>query len=207
VLSSAIMIFFFADETLKRKVAGQSNPEPPMSTWEVLRSPGVPPVLLIFGQVMLLALSYTAVNPVFMFTSIRLGGFGFSDQKIALFIALAGASQAFWMLLFFPRLQKNFGTGAVLRGCAVAWPFFMAVYPVMNEFLRHDWDLAFWIVAPTGVVLGSGVAMGFGKLSSLPSSCSNFANSCGSRHPTLRQRHFAVRHRARDDERSGAHHQ
>lgn len=201
------MIFFFADETLKRKVAGQSNPEPPMSTWEVLRSPGVPPVLLIFGQVMLLALSYTAVNPVFMFTSIRLGGFGFSDQKIALFIALAGASQALWMLLFFPRLQKNFGTGAVLRGCAVAWPFFMAVYPVMNEFLRHDWDLAFWIVAPTGVVLGSGVAMAFGKLSSLPSSCSNFANSCGSRHPTLRQRHFAVRHRARDDERSGAHHQ
>jgi hypothetical protein len=31
-----------------------------MSTWEVVKSPGVPMVLFIFGHVMLLGLAYTA---------------------------------------------------------------------------------------------------------------------------------------------------
>lgn len=167
VLSSAIASLFLK-ETLKRKVEGQSAAESPLTTWEVLKSPGVPMVLYIYGHVMLLSLAYTAMNPVFMFTHVKLGGFGFSDQKIALFIALAGASQAMWMLLFFPALQRNFGTGAVLRGCSSVWPVLMGVYPVMNEFLRHGWTLAFWIVAPICVVLGSGVAMSFGKSTFTP---------------------------------------
>ncbi|KAK3700392.1 hypothetical protein LTR37_016003 [Vermiconidia calcicola] len=161
VLSSALSSLFFIDETLKRKVDGQSKVDPPMSTWQVLKSPGVPIVLYIYGHTMLLALAYTAVSPVFMYTSVKNGGFGFSDQRIALFIALAGAAQALWMLLVFPPLQKRLGTGTVLRACAILWPFFMAMYPVLNEFLRNDWNLAFWIIAPTGLVIGSGVAMAF----------------------------------------------
>ena len=111
---------------------------------------------------MLLALMYTAVLPVMCYTGINHGGFSFSDQKIALFLALGGASQALWMLIAFPPLQKKFSTGTVLRACGFAWPFLMASYPVLNEFLRNGWTLAFWIIAPIGMVLGSGVAMGFG---------------------------------------------
>jgi hypothetical protein len=158
VLSSAVLSIFFLNETLARKKPGESNPEPPMSTWQVLKSPGVPTVLYIFGHVGLLGLMFTATFPLFMYTSVKRGGFGFSDQRIALFLAIGGGSQALWMLLAFPPLQKKFGTGFVLRGCAVIWAIFMAVYPTLNEFLRNGWILAFWIIGPIAVMLGSGVA-------------------------------------------------
>jgi uncharacterized membrane protein len=139
-----------------------------MSTWQVLKSPGVPMVVYIGGHVAVLAFMYTAVVPVFMYTSVKNGGFGFSDPQIAFFMALGGGSQAIWMLVAFPALQRRLGTGVVLQGCAVGWVVFMAAYPILNEFLRVDWTLAFWIIGPVMIVLGSGVAMGFSTLS-LPS--------------------------------------
>jgi MFS family permease len=166
VLLSAVVSLLFVKETLVRTDKGKPNSAPPMSTWEVLRYPGVGTVLYIFAHMMLLAFSYTAVQPVFMFTSVKLGGFGFSDQKIALILMLVGISQASWTLLAFPRLQKNFGTGAVLRGCANLWPLFMAAYPFLQEFRRLEWNLAFWIVLPIGTAIGSGVAMAFSKFTS-----------------------------------------
>lgn len=62
------------------------------------------------------------------------------------------------MLLAFPPLQKKFGNGAVLRGCAALWFLFMSIYPILNEFLRNGWILPFWIVGPIAVIIGSGVA-------------------------------------------------
>lgn len=163
VLSSALTSLLFLKETLKRKTEDKAQVEAPMSTWQVLKSPGVPIVLYIFGHIMLLALAYTAVSPVFMYTNISLGGFSFSDQQISLFIAIGGGSQAIWMLAVFPSVQKRFGTGTLLRWCAAAWPFFMAVYPIMNEFLREGWTTAFWVLGPIMIVLGSSVAMAFGE--------------------------------------------
>lgn len=132
-----------------------------MSTLEVLKSPGVPTVLYIFGHVAVLGLMFTALLPVFMYTSVPAGGFGFSDPQIALFMAIGGGSQALWMLIAFPILQKRLGTGAVLRGCVFVWTLFMAAYPILNEFLRAQWTLAFWILGPITVFLGSGVAMAY----------------------------------------------
>lgn len=111
---------------------------------------------------MLLGLAYTAVSPVFLYTDVQNGGYGFTDQQIALYLAGAGASQAMWMLLAFPPLQRRFGTGNVLRGCAVAWPLFMAAFPVGNELLRHKSYSLFWILFVTTMIGGSGVSMGFG---------------------------------------------
>lgn len=124
-------------------------------------------VLYLFGHIQLLAFAYTAVSPTFQYEKVPLGGFGFSDQQIALIIMDAGASQALWILLVFPILQKRLSTGAVLRGTSIVWPFFMVMYPVLNEFLRHGWRTAFWAIFPAGVALGSGVSMAFGKLGSL----------------------------------------
>ena len=130
-----------------------------MSTWEVLKSPGVPTVIYIYGHVATLGLMFTALLPVFMYTSVPTGGFGFSDPQIALFMAIGGGSQALWMLLAFPSLQKSFGTGSVLRGCAIGWVMYMTAMPALNEVFRARWTLAFWILGPIAVVLGSGVAM------------------------------------------------
>lgn len=134
-----------------------------MSTSEVLNSPGVPFVLYLFGHTMLLALAYTAVAPVFLFTRVEKGGFDFSPRWISYYLAVAGGSQALWMLLVFPPLQRTIGTGNLMRVCAVAWPLMMASFPILNEFLRHGWKTAFWIVGPISIVVGSGVSMAFGK--------------------------------------------
>jgi hypothetical protein len=82
-----------------------------------------------------------------------------------MFIGAAGISQALWTLIVFPPLQRRFGTGGVLRACALAWPFFFASCPLGNVLLRHDWKVAFWIIAPTFNVVGSGVSMAFSKYS------------------------------------------
>lgn len=208
IVLSGTLSSLFLTETLKRKPDGTSLPEPPMSTLEVLKAPGVGIVLYIFGHTMLLALAYTAVSPVMMYTSVAKGGFGFSDQHIAVFMALAGASQALWMLIAFPPLQRNLSTGAVLRGCAIVWPFFMALYPVMNEFLRNDWTLAFYIVAPIGIVIGSGVAMAFSEAaSSSPALERSRLLTSSSLCPTLHKRHLALLHRPRHNQRLIAHSQ
>lgn len=165
--SAAIISALFTKETLNRKVHGGLSADGPKSTWEIIKSPGVVAVLFLYSGAMLLALAYTAVLPVLCFTPVELGGFGFSPLRISILMATGGASQAIWLLLVFPPLQHRFGTGGVLRGCAIAWPFMFAIWPLCNELLRHNHPIAFWIVGPINLVLGSGVAMAFSKLSFL----------------------------------------
>ena len=132
-----------------------------MSTWKLFKYPGVARVVLIYNYVMLLAFTFTAVNPVYLYTPVRLGGLGFSPELIAGVTALAGASQALWLLLVFPRLHKSVGTGRVLFYCACVWPVFFASTVVFNILLRHHLRAAFWATAPVTLVIGSGVAMAF----------------------------------------------
>lgn len=110
------------------------------------------------------------VSPVFWFTGVELGGYGFSPRQISLFLGGIGISQAIWLLTVFPLLQRKFGTGNVLRGCYAAYPLFITSLPLCNILLRHNWTTAFWIVAPVCQIVGSGVAMGFSKF--VPISCS-----------------------------------
>ena len=132
-----------------------------MTTWELIKSPGVFRVILIYNYDMLLAFTYTAVNPVFLYTPISLGGIGFPPELIAATIGLAGASQAVWLLLAFPLLHRRVGTGQILRFTALVWPVFFAVNPCFNMLLRYDWEIVFWVLAPPALALGSGVAMSY----------------------------------------------
>ncbi|KAM0718081.1 hypothetical protein Q7P37_006413 [Cladosporium fusiforme] len=178
-LSTAIVSFFFLDETLPSKSPTDGPPQPEMTTRQLLKAPGVVIVIYIYSHVILQALAYTAgkvyswspkplstdplnlVNPVAQYTPVHLGGFGFSSQLISLALALSGASQALWMLLAFPYLQNRFSTGAVLRGCCIVWPLMMACFPVLNELLRANLNAAFWTLGALCCFLGSGVAMSF----------------------------------------------
>ena len=139
-----------------------------MTTWELINAPGVKQVLLIYNYISLLAYAYTAVNNVFMYMDIDLGGAGFPPSFIAAFIAVAGASQAFWILGVFPPLQRRFGTGFVFRVCALIWPFFYAMYPVSNILLRCNFKIAFWILSIPGLIFGSSIAMSFSMLYPIP---------------------------------------
>ena len=162
-----------------------------MTTWELIKFPGVATVVYLYGHIMLLAFAFTAgeftgilssaaslrssstaehfsVLPLFWFTDIKLGGFGVSPLQISLFLAVAGISQALWTLLLFPALQHRFGTGGVLRGCSIAWPITFAFWPISNLFMRHHWEVSFWVVAPVNLVLGAGVSMAFSGSSPKP---------------------------------------
>ncbi|KAK0733987.1 major facilitator superfamily domain-containing protein [Lasiosphaeria miniovina] len=171
-LSAVVVTVLFVDETLVRDPlpgsagAGESAivKPPRLSTWEVLKSPGVPIVIFAYGHVMLLGFSYTAVVPLFWFTPTNLGGFGFSYLQISLFLALTGLAQAIWLVLIFPPLQHRFGTNRVILACAIAWPVEFAAMPFCSMLLRSAnpaGTATFWAVAPLVLIIGAGVSMAF----------------------------------------------
>ncbi|KAI9050323.1 hypothetical protein LZ554_005490 [Drepanopeziza brunnea f. sp. 'monogermtubi'] len=161
--AAAVACGIWVKETLKRRVKSdnRSEPEAPMSIYEIMRAPDVGYVLFLYTHVMLLGLAYTALSPLFWFTEVSLGGYGFTPMQISLFLAGIGVSQAIWLLLFFPSLQRKYGTGNIIRVCYISWPIFFATSPLCNYLLRHGHTTAFWIIAPTFQIAGSGVAMAF----------------------------------------------
>jgi hypothetical protein len=179
-LSAAITTMLFVKETLHIHRSNAKTAGPSMSTWELIKYPGVTPVLLIYNYVMLMAYTFTAVFPVNQYTPIALGGLGFSPGLIAACTGLNGASQAAWLLLVFPVLHKRVGTGRVLWICAIAWPVLFAAAPVFNLVLRYGLRTLFWSTGPPVIVLFSGVSMAFSKSHPLPPSTIQT-----SRHPDI----------------------
>lgn len=170
-LSVVVVTALFVEETLvpKKKegmedaAAAMKKPKE-LSTLELIGLPGVPVVLYAFGHLALLAFSYTAIVPVFWFTKVSLGGFGFSPLQISLLLGLTGLSQAIWILLIFPALHRRIGTNGVLRVCGMAYPIFFGICPLFNMLLREGSPAgvtAFWVIAPALLCLGCGVSMSF----------------------------------------------
>ncbi|KAI0005771.1 MFS general substrate transporter [Xylariaceae sp. FL0662B] len=174
-LTAAVSSALFVEETLHRTRgphhSSSSNGEAgnttaaakpgPKSTLALLAAPGVGVVLYNYGHAMLLGFAYTAIVPVFWYTPVALGGFAFTPLQISLLMGLTGLSQAVWLLLVFPPLQRRLGTNGVLRACGTAYPLFMAVMPVLSLLLRADYRAAFWTAVPLCLVVGPGVSMAF----------------------------------------------
>ncbi|XXH00946.1 hypothetical protein Hte_007297 [Hypoxylon texense] len=174
-LTAVVTSAIFIEETLhktKKPASGGSDgneantpPKPePTSTLSLLKAPGVGIVLYNYGHAMLLGLAYSAIVPVFWFTTPALGGFGLSPLQISLFMGLTGLSQALWLLLAFPPLQHRFGTNGVLRACGTAYPFFMVIMPILNLILAqgtHAAVVTFWCLTSVMLVLAPGVSMAF----------------------------------------------
>lgn len=139
----------------------ETSKDAPMTVWQLIKSPGVAQVLFIYNYIAVMAFTFTAVNSVFLYTPVELGGLGFQPELIAVTIGIAGASQAIWLLLGFPALHKRVGTGQVLRYAAYAWPVYFAMYSGFNFLLRYGLDVLFWTLAPPALVVFSGVAMAF----------------------------------------------
>ncbi|KAL1302202.1 hypothetical protein AAFC00_002630 [Neodothiora populina] len=159
-LSAAVISAFFVEETLQsKKSANVVTSEPPMSTWELIKSPGVANVLSLYNVIRMLGMAYTAVVPVFWFTSVSKGGVGFTPLLISIFLGAAGLSQSLWTLFVFPRAHDRWGTGGVLRFCGIVWPAMSLINPVCNAFLRQGWEAAFWTVMPLGPLIGSSCIM------------------------------------------------
>ncbi|KAJ5690801.1 hypothetical protein N7462_005193 [Penicillium macrosclerotiorum] len=175
--TAAISSAFFVEETLKKKSKKPTTPrddsevasdtlslDEDLSTWQLLKAPGVATVLYTYGHIMMLAFAYTAIIPVFWFTPVSLGGYGFTPMQISLMMGLNGASQAAWLLLIFPPLQQKIGTKGVIRLCAFAYPIFFLACPFGNILLRMGTEesaRAFWVILPVMLAVGCGVSMSF----------------------------------------------
>ncbi|GJD04505.1 major facilitator superfamily transporter [Colletotrichum higginsianum] len=171
-LTSALTSFFFVEETLKRERHDESDngstapKKDTPSIAQLVKSKGVGKVLYVYGYIMLLAIAYTAIVPVFWYTPVELGGFGFVFLQFSIMMAVNGISQALWLLIVFPPLQRRIGTNGVLRACAYAYPLFFLLCPLGNLCLKAGVDdpglvTLFWIIAPIGLAIGSGVSMSF----------------------------------------------
>ncbi|CAI7669644.1 unnamed protein product [Penicillium discolor] len=173
--TAAVSSACFVEETLKKEpvVVNRGSEEAAsdapaqsgnLSTRQLLASPGVGVILYAYGYLMVLAFAYTAIIPVFWFTPVHLGGYGFTTLQISLMMGLNGAAQAGWLLLVFPPLQKRIGSNGVIRICASMYPFFFLSCPLGNVLLRMGTDAsvtAFWIILPITLVIGCGVSMSF----------------------------------------------
>ncbi|KAJ5736013.1 uncharacterized protein N7483_001138 [Penicillium malachiteum] len=175
--TAAMSTAFFVEETLKKEpaAAGVDDNEAldnisvrhqnrDMTTWELLKAPGVATVIYVYGHLMVLAFAYTAIIPVFWFTPVSLGGYGFTPMQISLLMGMNGAAQAAWLLLVFPPLQKRIGTKGVIRLCAAAYPCFLLACPFGNVLLRIGTKAAintFWVFVPLSLIIGCGVSMSF----------------------------------------------
>lgn len=173
-VTAVLVTAFLAEETLKKEIfssgsdseeSGGAPAKPkPISTCDLLKSPGVPIILYTYGHIMTLAFAYTAIVPVFWFTRVDLGGLGFTPLQISLMMGLGGLAQAIWILIVFPPLQHRIGTNGVLRVCAIAYPFFFATLPFFSTLLRYGGstgEIIFWVITPALLCLGSGVSMSF----------------------------------------------
>ena len=98
---------------------------------------------------------------MFLFTSINIGGLGFSPQRISYFLAALAASQGLWTLAVFPGLNRKVGNLNVMRLCSTGWPFLFACFPVLNELLRLGARTAFWAALVVPLLIGGFVAMSF----------------------------------------------
>ncbi|KAL2065802.1 hypothetical protein VTL71DRAFT_3472 [Oculimacula yallundae] len=163
-LLAALVCGLLLKETLKRKANTNEDGSPmeaELTSFEILKKPGVASVVYIYIHTLLLGLGYSAVAPLFWFTRPSLGGFGLTPRQISYFMGSIGIAQSIWLLVFFPILHRKYGTGAILRTCYLIWPLTFIVAPLCNHFLRQGWTTAFWIVAPTAQIIGCGVSMAF----------------------------------------------
>ncbi|EJU00003.1 MFS general substrate transporter [Dacryopinax primogenitus] len=158
---AAVINLIWLKETRKLQKDHHAIVLTPPSMREVVSGPGVIPVLCIFEYALLLGVAFTAMCPVFFYTPIELGGYNFTPPQISLYLAIAGISQAIWLLLVFPPLVNRIGTGKLLRLCACAWPITFMALPLMNILLRHGQWTAFWVIMPMIIITSSGVSMAF----------------------------------------------
>ncbi|PFH63207.1 hypothetical protein XA68_16646 [Ophiocordyceps unilateralis] len=146
------------EETLNRKE--MSREETNLSMRQLVAAPGVAAALGIYAHVMLLAFVFAAILPLALYTPVALGGMACSSAAISAYMAVQGASQALWLVLVFPRLQRRIGTKRVLRLCGFFYPFFFGGFVLMNALLRQDKRALFWIVGGLVATIGPGVNMG-----------------------------------------------
>ncbi|ATY67053.1 Major facilitator superfamily transporter [Cordyceps militaris] len=145
-ITAAVASAIFLQETLHSALSDEGEEEDyyedKPTTFQILTCANIPRAMFIFGQVMLLAFSCTAIFPIVLYTKVSIGGFGFSTAQSTMYVAMQGLSETTWLLLVFPLLHARVGSMGVVRLCSVAFPCVFAAHILMNALLRDGSDAA-----------------------------------------------------------------
>ncbi|CAG9986678.1 unnamed protein product [Clonostachys byssicola] len=172
-ITGAIMSALFLEETLDRNTTRKETldqhhapiPAPQQITsWQLIKSPGMPAALSVYGQVILLTSFYISTLSVALFTPVDLGGIGYTTPQISIYMGAQAASQALWLVIAFPRLQRRMGTRGVLRVCSLGLPLFFSSFILMNVLLRAGGaacTVCFWALTLLSTLVGPAVFMSF----------------------------------------------
>jgi hypothetical protein len=176
-VSGAFACAAFLEKPPHKEVTNDSGP---------LRSVFHREILLVFlfqAFVNLFGFSYTALFPLWLFTPVSLGGLSMPVQTVGAIMALGTFrcdfklivsvsdtlySQAIWLLVLMPKLDRKLGTRKLMQCCFLAWPFFFATPILSNWLVSRGHVAAMWVVLVTASCLGTGISMAF-SLSSFSS--------------------------------------
>ncbi|KAJ7698876.1 major facilitator superfamily domain-containing protein [Mycena metata] len=108
------------------------------------------PVIISVSNYVAIAFLHTtfgALLPLFLATSIEVGGLGLLPSQIGVILALDGAVTGIFQILMFPTLVRQFGERRVVMiGLAAFLPMF-ALFPLMNMIAAWpEWNLLIWIL-------------------------------------------------------------
>ncbi|KAF8512437.1 MFS general substrate transporter [Gautieria morchelliformis] len=103
------------DSTAAAPLLPDSLPSPPPSIREVL-TPRVRIAILNNGAIALLAIVFSYLQPLILFTPIPLGGLGLDAPIIGLVIGLNGIVSGVFQVAFFAPVHRRLGTKTTFRG-------------------------------------------------------------------------------------------
>lgn len=75
---------------------------------------------------------------LFCYTSISLGGLGFSEVDIGKALACAGVLTVVSQVSLFPPLQTRLGTIKLYRALMALYPFVFSLFPIMSHVASQD---------------------------------------------------------------------
>ncbi|KAJ7693989.1 major facilitator superfamily domain-containing protein, partial [Mycena metata] len=146
LLGFLVVLAFFEEACFFAKSAYGHVPRGPLP----LRKLYTFPVIISVSNYVAIAFLHTtfgALLPLFLATSIEVGGLGLLPSQIGVILALDGAVTGIFQIFMFPTLVRQFGERRVVMiGLAAFLPMF-ALFPLMNMIAAWpEWNSLIWIL-------------------------------------------------------------
>jgi len=109
-------------------------------------------------------ISFRAIQPLFLFTPIHLGGLGLQPSAIGNILSIFGVLNGVVQIFFFARINERWGPKRVFSlGIASAIPMF-ASFPVINLLARHyGYSMTVWMAVGFQIVMSATLCFSYGQ--------------------------------------------
>ena len=129
-----------------------------LCTWRIFT------IMLSFGMFTLIGSSMGGLLPVYYFTSIRLGGVGFTSKDIGHAMMIRSITTFFCQLVVFPPVQRRMNTTKLFKVLLFFWIPQVWGLPLLNILGRRGSRAGQWSVLIATMVAGSIGNMANGEL-------------------------------------------